>query len=746
MDPLADFKQVWLCDFEFHVPPGERPKPLCLVAREFRSGRLVKRWLDDAARADGPLLRLGPSDLFVSYYVSAELGCFLAEGWPLPENVLDLFTEFRNLTNGLRTIGGNGLLGALAHFGIPVIDAAYKKSMQELAMRGEPFTDAEQQALLDYCQTDVDPLCQLLEAMLPKLDIERALLRGRYMVAAAKMEWAGTPIDVETFQKLCEHWETIKARLIEEVDAEFGVYPPTGLPVDPDTPFGAAVYATAHEWGIDPYRLAVAAEHCWQEHRAGVEEHESAIRAARQATGLTINRIDAWENKGQDHATYPGLDVKARELASDLPALGIGTGYREGERDDDDYAGGLWQLLREPSRKVRKHDREIMERAAELVSASPDMPLDRPRSFNTKAFVHWLVANDIPWITDDDGRLLLDDDTFKDMSRLYPVVAPLRELRHALSELRLNELSVGSDARNRLLLSAFAARTGRNQPSNSRYIFGPSVWIRNLIKPGPGRAVAYIDWSQQEIGIAAALSGDKALQEAYSSGDCYLTFAKQAGAVPATATKESHAVERERFKACVLAVQYRMGSRSLAQRMGQPEIVAQQLLRLHRRTYPTFWRWSQAAVDHAVLYGWLPTVFGWRVHVGPEVNPRSLANFPMQANGAEMLRLACCWLTEAGIEVCAPVHDALLIEADSDRIDAEVAKAQAIMLDAGRAVLDGFELRSEAKVVRYPDRYSDPRGDESWTRVMAILRNLTGEGVVCPPYNEQAELVCPPYK
>jgi DNA polymerase-1 len=33
----------------------------------------------------------------------------------------------------------------------------------------------------------------------------------------------------------------------------------------------------------------------------------------------------------------------------------------------------------------------------------------------------------------------------------------------------------------------------------------------------------------------------------------------------------------------------------------------------------------------------------------------------MQANGAEMLRMACCLGTEQGIEICAPVHDAVLI-------------------------------------------------------------------------------------
>ena len=125
-----------------------------------------------------------------------------------------------------------------------------------------------------------------------------------------------------------------------------------------------------------------------------------------------------------------------------------------------------------------------------------------------------------------------------------------------------------------------------------------------------------------------------AMHQAYLSGDPYLMFAQQAGAVPAGATKESHKAERELLKVCALAVQCGMGSASLAQRFDQPECLARELLRLHRQTYPLFWRWSEAVVDHAMLQGKLWTVFGWTVHVGNRPNPRSLANFPMQANGA----------------------------------------------------------------------------------------------------------------
>src|SRR5262249_36511737 len=151
-------------------------------------------------------------------------------------------------------------------------------------------------------------------------------------------------------------------------------------------------------------------------------------------------------------------------------------------------------------------------------------------------------------------------------------------------------------------------------------------------------------------------------------------------------------------------------------------IVARDLLRAHRETYRQFWTWSDAAVDTAMLHGTLHTTFGWRIHVGANANPRSLRNFPMQANGAEMLRLACCIATERGIEVCAPVHDALLICAPLERLEADIAASRAAMAEASRAVLAGFELGTDVRVVRYPDRYMDARGRVMWDRVCSLLR------------------------
>ena len=415
--------------------------------------------------------------------------------------------------------------------------------------------------------------------MLPRIDLPRALLRGRYMAASAAMEFAGVPIDVETLGLLRKYWTDIKGQLIAAIDADYGVF------------------------------------------------------------------------DGQ--------------------------------------------------------------------------------TFKADRFEAFLVRRGIPWERLESGSLNLRDNTFREMARAYPIIAPLHELRHALSEMRLNALSVGEDGRNRTILSAFSARTGRNQPSNSKFIFGPSVWLRGLIKPERGHGVAYIDFSNQEFGIAAKLSGDQNMMDAYESGDPYLTFGKQSGRIPPYATKESHSDERQLFKTCVLGVQYGMGAKSLARRMGQSEFLADTLLRLHRNTYRQFWKFAEAAVDTAMLGLPLTTVFGWAVQAGPEPNPRSLQNFPMQANGAEMLRIACCLGTERGIQVVAPVHDAVMIYSPLDRLDQDIADMRAAMAEASRAVLDGFEIRTNVEhLVRYPDRYGDKRGRVMWARVMELINRCRDDDIL----------------
>ena len=96
-----------------------------------------------------------------------------------------------------------------------------------------------------------------------------------------------------------------------------------------------------------------------------------------------------------------------------------------------------------------------------------------------------------------------------------------------------------------------------------------------------------------------------------------------------------------------------------------------------------------------------------------------------------MLRLACCFLTEAGLNVCAPIHDAVLIEAAEEEIEERVSQAQLQMARASRIVLDGFEIRTDVDIIRCPDRYDDPRIGEMWNRVMGLLEQIENASESC---------------
>jgi DNA polymerase I len=363
-----------------------------------------------------------------------------------------------------------------------------------------------------------------------------------------------------------------------------------------------------------------------------------------------------------------------------------------------------------------------------ILSTPVACPLYDGNTFKRDRFIAFLAAHDIRWPYLSTGQIDLEDDTFAEMADIHPIIRPIYDVRHAMAQLRLSNLEVGKDGRNRTTLWAFQAKTGRNQPGNAKFIFGPAKWMRGLIKPEPGFDVAYLDFEQQEFGIAAAYSHDPAMRKAYERADPYLAFAKLAGAVPPDATKDSHGAIRDQFKACVLAVQYGMGYHSLALRIGQFPIVARELLQAHHDTFPVFWEWSDRVFNPACLEGSLHTCFNWHVHVDENTRSRSLLNFPMQANGAEMLRLACCFAVKDGVEVCAPVHDALLIHAPIRELNEAVAKTKAAMVKSSRVVLNGFELRVEGdkdkELVRWPGRYMDKRGAETWARIMGLLDEI----------------------
>jgi DNA polymerase-1 len=339
-------------------------------------------------------------------------------------------------------------------------------------------------------------------------------------------------------------------------------------------------------------------------------------------------------------------------------------------------------------------------------------------------FAAYVRRQGMAWPAYEDGALDERDATFRDMEGKYPAIGPLRELRYSISKLRLNDLAVGSDGRNRTMLGAFGSKTGRNQPSNSRYVFGPAKWIRFLITPPPGLALIHRDYAQQEVRIAAVVSGDAALLQACESGDVYLGIAQQLGFAPVDATPSTHKDVRQMFKTVVLGIQYGLGARSLAVRVGISLSEAYEILARLRARFRAFESYAARVVDRAGLDLEIGTPFGWYMQCPSGINMRTVRNFPIQAGAAEIMRVVSILAERRGIKIVAPVHDAFMAEAPVDQAEDVSAALDRVMRDASAVVLRGYELPTDKQLIRPGQRYFDDRGEAMWNTVNRLLTRL----------------------
>ena len=187
--------------------------------------------------------------------------------------------------------------------------------------------------------------------------------------------------------------------------------------------------------------------------------------------------------------------------------------------------------------------------------------------------------------------------------------------------------------------------------------------------------------------------------------------------MPPDGDKNTHNPIRAMFKRASLGTLYGMGAHTLSEYVGVSELRARELLRSHREIFWKFWRWSDAVYDAGISN----RAYWRRLSAGgcgvlPAVKSGTLLNWPMQANGAEMLRIACCLATQRGIKIIAPVHDAILVEGPADDINDVVSRPEEMH---GRG-FPGGSWRSnsasqyESQPVKYPNRTSTiAKGPES---------------------------------
>ncbi len=378
----------------------------------------------------------------------------------------------------------------------------------------------------------------------------------------------------------------------------------------------------------------------------------------------------------------------------------------------------LWSLIQEHKQGVIG---QLLRRFDP--SYGDDDPIYTPEgTWSGERFARWLQRRGIPWPCKFSGELDFEGDAFRLMSHV-PGIDGLHALRDGLRVIANANLPIGRDARNRPSLFPFGTATGRNAHSKSLYNVHASM--RSLIVFPPDRFGVYLDWRTQEVAIAAALSGDSALIEAYGGGDVYHALARAVGLTDEPDPKRWKKAEpaaRQRMKQLQLAINYGVGVPSLARGLNRHPLIASTFIERHRRTYPRYWEWRENQVQVAMLERRLESVFGWPLRISTSPNKRTIYNFPMQSAGADMLRLAAVRLCEAGIVPCMLIHDGILLEVESEQ---EIKQATEIMRWAGREVCGGLEVGVDIdQKLEGGARYRDKRpvAQAMWTTVMAALQ------------------------
>lgn len=264
--------------------------------------------------------------------------------------------------------------------------------------------------------------------------------------------------------------------------------------------------------------------------------------------------------------------------------------------------------------------------------------------------------------------------------------------------------SVGSDGRVRPYMNIYGAQSGRSQPGATGFIFLKPAWMRALVEPAKGNYLAGIDYGQQEFFIAALLSEDENMIEAYMSGDPYLYMAIQAGTIPKGGTKQSHSRERDLMKSTTLGILFNMTKYGLSDKLTADSGVtyteeeAQDLIDTFEDLFPVFTEWRREIFrDYEQGYA-IKILDGWMMWTD-NPNPRSVTNVPIQGGGSAIMRKAVDLAVSYGVKVIFTLHDAIYIEAGMDELD-HIEKLNRAMREGFAHFFDGTKYHEAAKKIK----------------------------------------------
>jgi DNA polymerase I len=286
-----------------------------------------------------------------------------------------------------------------------------------------------------------------------------------------------------------------------------------------------------------------------------------------------------------------------------------------------------------------------------------------------------------------------DADTLEKLAELHPLPAKLLEYR-GLAKLKstysdaLPTLIDPADGRIHTQFHQALAATGRLSSTDPNLQNIPvrseaGRRIRRAFVPRPGRLILSADYSQIELRVLAHLSADPTLTEAFSRGEDI--HARTASEVLGVAAHQVDADARRLAKVINFGIIYGMGPQRLAAQLGISFADASDYIKRYFERLPGVRTWLDRTLEEARERGYVATMYGRRRYL-PELSggpggaraqaERIAINTPIQGSAADLIKLAMVRLhstiTEKKLaaQMLLQVHDELLLEVDSDALDA----------------------------------------------------------------------------
>lgn len=449
-------------------------------------------------------------------------------------------------------------------------------------------------------------------------------------------------------------------------------------------------------WGV--WGRETVFDYCEEDVRKTLELLRVMLRGSNEFGPVDVRRVLHWSN----YSAKAIARVQARGMPIDI------------------Y---LWNVVQENLGLVVA---ELLRRLDP--SQNTPFPIYTPEGeWSYERFEQWLsYVGAHAWPRLDSGRLDLDSDAFRLMAGSIRGIEELHALRDSLGFILKARLPIGPDGRNRPSLFPFGTATGRNAHRRSPY--NAHAAMRSFMLFDPGRVGFYLDWRSQEVAVAAARFQDEVLRSEYESGDVYHARAIECGLtgeLDPIKWKMANPAQRDRMKVIQLGIGYGMGVPSLARGLNRHPLIAAEVLWRFAKRHPKFWNGRLAVVDAALNARRTESSYGWPLRISHSPNQRSLLNFPMQSDGAEMLREATVRLCDAGIVPIMLVHDGILFDEDDPR---KIEEAREIMRGVGREICDGIDVGVDLdwSTLKSGQRYCDkrPMAMKMWADIINILRSI----------------------